>query len=77
MDCVTQLRDALQAALGPLDWLPEPDGDIHRVHVPSDKQGTCNGWYLLSAGSPPAGCFGSWRKSGLFTAGTAHFFGWT
>jgi putative DNA primase/helicase len=47
MDCVIQFRDALQAAYGPLDLIPVPSGDIHRFHVPGDKQGTLNGWYLL------------------------------
>lgn len=49
MDCVIQFRDALQAAYGPLDWLPIPDGGIHRVHLDGDKQGSLNGWYVLHA----------------------------
>jgi putative DNA primase/helicase len=66
MDCVIQFRDALQAAYGPLDWLPIPDGDIHRFHVPGDKQGSLNGWYVLHADGIASGCFGSWK------AGTSH-----
>jgi putative DNA primase/helicase len=61
MDCVIQFRDALQATYGPLEWLPIPDGTIHRHHVPGDKQGTCNGWYLLFADGIASGCFGSWK----------------
>lgn len=37
-----------------------PDGEIHRVHVQSDKPGTKNGWYVLY-GDPPAGRAGSWK----------------
>jgi putative DNA primase/helicase len=66
MDCVTAFRDALQAHYGPLDWLPIPDGSIHRFHVPGDKPGSLNGWYLLFADGIASGCFGSWK------AGTSH-----
>ena len=66
MDCVIQFRDALQGAFGPLDWLPEPDGAIRRFHVPGDKHGSVNGWYLLFADGIASGCFGSWK------AGTSH-----
>ncbi len=51
---------------GPLDLLPEPDGAIHRFHVPGDKQGSLNGWYLLFLDGIASGCFGSWK------AGTSH-----
>jgi putative DNA primase/helicase len=66
MDCVIQFHDALQSHFGPLDWLPIPDGDIHRFHVPGDKQGSLNGWYVLHADGNASGCFGSWR------AGSSH-----
>ena len=66
MDCVTQFRDALQAAFGPLDWLPEPDGIIRRFHVPGDKPGSLNGWYLLFADGIASGCFGSWKDAGAW-----------
>ena len=66
MDRVIQFRDALQGAFGPLDWLPEPDGAIHRFHAPGDKQGSLNGWYLLFLDGIASGCFGSWK------AGTSH-----
>ncbi|MGH8436477.1 MAG: hypothetical protein ACRERX_18835 [Pseudomonas sp.] len=61
MDCVISFRDALQNVYGPLDWLPMPDGSIHRFHVPGDKSGTHNGWYLLFADGIPSGCFCSWK----------------
>lgn len=66
MDGVTLFRDALQADYGPLDWLPVPDGSIRRFHVPGDKQGSLNGWYLLFLDGIASGCFGSWK------AGTSH-----
>jgi putative DNA primase/helicase len=66
MDCVIAFRGALQAHYGPLDWLPITDGIIRRFHVPGDKPGTHNGWYLAFADAIPYGCFGSWK------AGTSH-----
>lgn len=61
MDCVNLFRDALQAAYGPLDLLPIPDGAIHRFHVPGDKQGSENGAYQLHADGIASGWFGSWK----------------
>lgn len=75
MDTAIAFRDALQAAYGPLDWLPIPDGAIHRFYAPNGKPGTCNAWYLLTTEGRPAGCFGSWHKSGMFTAGAGRLFG--
>ena len=66
MDSVIVFRDALQAVYGPIDFMPVADGSIHRFHVPGDKQGTCNGWYLLFQDGIASGCFGSWK------AGTSH-----
>ncbi|SEI82293.1 putative DNA primase/helicase, partial [Azotobacter beijerinckii] len=43
-DAVILFRDALQAVFGPLDWMPDPDGQIHRFHVPGDRSGSRNGW---------------------------------
>lgn len=60
-DPVTLFRDALQGAFGPLDWLPEPDGQLHRFHVPGDKSGSRNGWYVLYLDGVAAGAFGSWK----------------
>ncbi|MFC0712252.1 toprim domain-containing protein [Azorhizophilus paspali] len=61
LDCVTAFRDALQAVYGPLDWLPEPDGQLHRFHVPGDRAGSRNGWYVLFPDGLAAGAFGSWK----------------
>ena len=66
MDCVTAFRDELQSVFGHLEWMPQADGAIHRFHVPGDKAGTLNGWYVLFAGGIASGCFGSWK------AGSSH-----
>ena len=66
MDYVTAYRDAMQGTFGPLDWLPIADGSIRRFHVPGDKTGALNGWYLLFPDGIASGCFGSWK------AGTSH-----
>lgn len=54
-------RNALQEVFGRLDWLPLADGEIHRFHVPGDRSGSLNGWYVLFADSIAAGAFGSWK----------------
>lgn len=59
-------RNALQEAFGRLDWLPRADGEIHRFHVPSDRAGSMNGWYVLYPDGIASGCFGSWK------AGSSH-----
>lgn len=60
-------RDAMQSTMGALDWLPIADGSIHRFHVPGDKPGTQNGWYLLFPDGIASGCFGSWKASSSHT----------
>ncbi|MBK5509783.1 toprim domain-containing protein [Pseudomonas sp. TH15] len=60
-------RDALQAVYGPLDWIPEPDGAIHRFRVPEDKPGSLNGWYVLYLDGIASGAFGSWKAGGAST----------
>ncbi|WP_349573297.1 toprim domain-containing protein [Azotobacter salinestris] len=67
MDCVIAFREVLQDAFGLLGWLPEADGQIHRFHVPSDKPGTLNGWYVLFPDGIASGCFGSWKAGGSQT----------
>lgn len=66
-DAAVLFRDALQAVYGPLDWLPEGDGEIHRFHVPGDKQGALNGWYVLYLDAIASGAFGSWKVGGTST----------
>ncbi|NWB48791.1 toprim domain-containing protein [Pseudomonas gingeri] len=66
-DATILFRDALQSVYGPLDWLPVPDGDIHRFHVSGDKQGSQNGWYVLYLDNISAGAFGSWKAGGAST----------
>lgn len=60
-DAVILFRGALQATFGPLDWLPIPDGNIHRFHVPGDRPGSRNGWYVLHLDGIACGAFGSWK----------------
>lgn len=57
-------RAAMEAVFGSLESLPVGDGRIHRFHVPGDRPGSRNGWYLLHADARPVGCFGSWRTGG-------------
>ena len=65
-EAALQFRRALESAFGSLDFLLIADGRIHRFHVPGDRAGSRNGWYLLHADARPVGCFGSWRT------GTCH-----
>ncbi|GAB7527785.1 hypothetical protein PS3A_01900 [Pseudomonas sp. 3A(2025)] len=60
-------RETLQSAFGPLDWVPLGDGEIHRFHVPGDKPGRLNGWYVLFIDSIAAGAFGSWKEGKTHT----------
>lgn len=69
-DAVIQFRDALQAAFSSLDWLPIGDGLIHRFHVPGDRKGSTNGWYVLYLDGIASGAFGSWKhgQSGTWSS---------
>ncbi|SFU11576.1 toprim domain-containing protein [Pseudomonas marincola] len=64
---VIAFRDALQSAFGQLDWLPVPDGEIHRFRVPDDKSGSQNGWYIIYPDGIASGAFGSWKTGGTNT----------
>ena len=66
-DAPILFRDALQSVYGLLDWLPVPDGAIHRFRVPDDKPGTLNGWYVLYLDGIASGAFGSWKAGGAST----------
>ena len=66
-DATILFRDALQMIYGPLDWLPMPDGAIHRFRVPDDKPSTMNGWYVLYLDGIASGAFGSWKTGGTST----------
>ncbi|KRW65809.1 topoisomerase [Pseudomonas sp. TTU2014-105ASC] len=66
-DAVMLFRDKLATAYGAIDWLPIPDGQIHRFHVPGDKAGTHNGWYVLHLDGIVSGAFGSWKAGGSHT----------
>lgn len=64
---VIQFRDAMQNVFGQLDWMPIPDGNIHRFHVPEDKSNTSNGWYVLYLDGIASGAFGSWKAGSSST----------
>jgi putative DNA primase/helicase len=66
VDGVIAFLAALQSVFGPLGWLPVADGAIHRFHVPGDRAGSRNGWYVLFLDGIASGCFGSWKT------GTSH-----
>lgn len=63
-DASILFRNALQTVYGQLDWLPVADGAIHRFHVPNDKPGTVNGWYVLYWDGIASAAFGSWKAGG-------------
>jgi putative DNA primase/helicase len=63
-DATILFRDALQSVFGPLDFLPVPDGQIHRFRAPDDKFGTLNCWYVLYLDGIASGAFGSWKTGG-------------
>ncbi|MEA1605163.1 toprim domain-containing protein [Pseudomonas sp. T5W1] len=67
MDGVIAFRDAMQSTFGLLDWLPIADGSIQRFHVPGDKAGTLNGWYVLYLDGIASGAFGSWKTGSAHT----------
>lgn len=67
IDAVMLFRDNLATVFGTMDWLPIADGSIHRFHVPGDKAGTYNGWYVLFVTSIASGCFGSWKAGSSYT----------
>lgn len=60
-DPVILFRDAMQGVFGQLNLLPIADGTIHRFHVPSDRAGSKNGWYVLYLDGIASGAFGSWK----------------
>lgn len=66
-DAEVLFRDKLAATFGAMDWQPLADGSIHRFHVPGDKAGTHNGWYVLFADGIVSGCFGSWKAGSSYT----------
>ncbi|MBU2013219.1 MAG: toprim domain-containing protein [Gammaproteobacteria bacterium] len=62
-DAVLLFRDVMAAAFGPLDFLPIPDGQIHRFQVPGDRAGSRNGAYALYLDGIASGWFGSWKAN--------------
>lgn len=66
-EAALQFRRALESAFGSLDFLLIADGRIHRFHVPGDRAGSLNGWYLLHADARPVGRFGSWKTGDIYS----------
>lgn len=66
-DPVILFRSELEAAFGPLDLMPKPDGCIHRFHVPGDRAGSHNGWYVMHLDGIACAAFGSWKAGGSRT----------
>ncbi|WP_137820942.1 toprim domain-containing protein [Pseudomonas sp. D(2018)] len=66
-DPVIAFRSAMIALIGWIDWMPVSDSQIHRFHVPGDKAGSRNGWYVLFADGIVSGCFGSWKTGSSHT----------
>ncbi len=53
--------EAMRSTFGNLGFVPAADSILHRFHVPGDKSGTLNGWYVLFADGIASGHFGSWK----------------
>lgn len=60
-------KAALEAIHGPLDFGPIADGKLHRFHIPGDKPGTLNGWYVQYLDGIASGAFGSWKTGQTHT----------
>lgn len=58
--------DQLASTFGPLPWVPEPDGQIHRFHVPGDRTGSRNGWYVLHLNGIAYGAYGNWKAGSSY-----------
>lgn len=58
--------EAMLATFGNLGFVPVADSTIHRFHLPGDRTGTRNGWYVLFVNGIASGSFGSWKT------GTTH-----
>jgi len=66
-DVTILFHEALQASYGPLDWVPVPDGAIHRFRAPGDRPNSLNGWYVLFLDGIASGAYGSWKDGSSHT----------
>lgn len=64
MDPIRAFLDVMQAAFGPLAFLPIADGRIHRFHAPGDRPGSKNGAYQLFPEGIVSGWYGTWKDAG-------------
>lgn len=53
--------EAMRSGLGQVEINPVADGVLHRFHVPGDRAGSVNGWYVLHADGIASGAFGTWK----------------
>jgi len=61
---IDEFRAAMQrAGLDASGLVIQADGILHRFHIPGDRSGSVNGWYVLHVGPRPSGAFGSWRAA--------------
>lgn len=65
-DLVCEFLNEMQSLFGPLPVTPIGDGRLHRFHIPGDRMGSRNGWYVLYADGVPSGAFGSWKTAASF-----------
>ncbi|PWK32566.1 toprim domain-containing protein [Pseudomonas sp. OV226] len=56
-----EFLDDMQDRFGQFDFVPIGDGGLHRFHVPGDKPGSKNGWYVLHLDGIASGAYGSWK----------------
>lgn len=61
IDHLMMFREEMVATFGQLDVVLNPDGEIHRFHVPGDRAGRHNGWYALHLDVIAWGALGSWK----------------
>ncbi|AWY42272.1 topoisomerase [Pseudomonas putida] len=61
MNAIHAFLEVMQAVFGRLNFMPVADGKIYRFHVPGDRHGKFNGWYVLHLHVIAYGCFGSWK----------------
>lgn len=66
-DPIFDFLHAMQSIYGALDITPIPSGTIHRFHIPGDRTGSRNGWYVLHLDGIAAGAFGSWKVGDVQT----------
>ncbi|KZZ58849.1 hypothetical protein A3762_06660 [Oleiphilus sp. HI0125] len=71
---IFDFADAARAQAGLIIEQPEPDGQIHRVHIAGDKRGTKNGYYVLhESRNCLRAFFGDWKTNQTFKWNCANY----